>query len=344
MRPDTEKGMVLLMVLVLLAGLSLMLAEFSRLLLTGHSVSAVSRTMLSSKQLIASCEKLAAQILLQKNIRKVSDSMFSPWVEDFPELLAEISADLESGEIAGEILDENSRFPLPAMFARNVKEQAKAHVYATVFTRLVARLLLLRGMADSDSPALEYAEAFTEALLRWGGDVGTDPDEDERQRYIEGTPSFVSPGVRLLSPDELLLVRWQHLTPRQARELIMGDDKLPGLIDLVSVWSTGPMNINTLQPIILESLVPSREKGREFARLVQERRSNPESLLEENWYREAALKSVQSSDEFPFACLGVKSSWFRVSLSVNAGAAQARCIAICRVSANRLQWVLRTFY
>lgn len=343
MRPDTQKGMVLLMVLVLLAGLALMLAEFSRLLLTGHSVSAVSRAMLSSKQLFGSAEALAARILLQKD-PPVADSLFSPWAEDFPLLLEEISVELESSEIAGEISDENSLFPLPALFARNVKEQARAHAHARVFTRLTARLLLLRGIADSDTAADEYAQAFTEALLRWGGAVGAAPDKEEDEEYIEGAPSYLPPRARLLSPDELLLVRWEQVSPDQARDVLLGDDRLPGIIDLVSVWSGGPMNINTLHPVILESLVPDREKGQEFARFVQNVRSNPDSVLEADWYNEAALKSVSSSDEFPFACLGVRSSWFRLSLSVNVGAAQARCVGICRVSGDRLQWASRTFY
>lgn len=341
---DAQRGVVLIMVLVILAGLALTLAEFSRLALTGHSASAAGRAALGTKPLLASGERLAARALLTGRNGADPDTLFSPWAEDFAEMLQVLSPELESADLSGNISDENSRFPLPAMFARSAKEQAVAHNYAAIFTRLTARLLLLHGLAENEPVALEKAETFTKAVRRWGGDVGMTADAEDTAWYLEGTPSYIPPETRFLSAGELLLVRWQDMNEGHARRVILGTREIPGLIDLLSVWCTSSMNINTLHPLLVHALVENPEQAAVFAQYVQRRRSDPDAVLEKNWYRDEAVKASGSDSAlFPFDCVGVRSMYFRVSLTAAYGAAKAECIGICRVNAGRVQWLSRTF-
>lgn len=340
---DARRGAVLIMVLIVLAGLALTLAEFSRLVLTDHSASAAGRAALGTKPLLASGERLAARALLEGRTGTAADTMFAPWAEEFPEILRELSLELESADLSGEISDENSRFPLSALFARSAKEQARAESYAKIFTRLTARLLLLHGLAETEAIALEKAGVFTTAVRHWGGDIGIAADPEDSAWYLEGMPSYIPPRTRFLSVGELLLVRWRDMDEKSVRRVILGTRELPGLIDLLSLWSTGPMNINTLHPLLINALVENPEQALAFSSHVQRHRSNRDAVLEKDWYRDEAVKATGNSALFPFDCVGVRSACFRVSLTAAYGAAKAESVGICRVSGGRVRWLSRIF-
>ncbi len=344
MAHNEQRGVVLVIVLVILAGMTLMLAGIVRLTLTGHSSSLVGRVTLGAKPLFVSAEKMAAGLLLANHAEATPDTMHEAWAESFPVLVQGISSGLESAELAGRITDESARFPLPAMFARSAKEEVLAQKYTEIFVRLTARLLVMHGVVYADSIALEKAKVFAEAILRWGGDRRVQPDPGEWQGYLEGTPSRISPGTRLLSTSELLLVHWKGVGQEQARRVILGGPRGPGLVDLVTVWGMGPMNINTLKPFLVHALIPDPGAASEFVSYVRQYRDNPENELKGLWYKEAALGSVDGSHRFPFACLGESSRYFRVELTVRYGAAEARGIGVCRVRNDHVQWLARNYY
>lgn len=341
---DPQQGVVLVLVLVILAGLTLLLSEFTRLLLLDRTSSTATRASLGAKPLLASGERFAVSILQRNAMAGDPDTPHEPWSRDYPELVREVSQGLDSAELEGEIVDENSLFPLNALLARSVKDEPRADAYAGVFMRLTARLLLEHGLAENRPDAEEKARAFTSAVRRWGGSFGVQADMEEARWYLQGDPSYLPPGSPFLSADELLLIHWQTLSPENARILLRGKGSLPGLLDLVSVWTDGPMNINTLQPRLVAALVEDADAGREFAARILAFREQENALLTKGWYQEEARQATRNTGIFPNRCVGVTSSVYRVLHTVRQGAAEARSMGVCKVDAQTVRWVVRVYW
>ena len=340
----TQRGVVLIMVLVVLAGLALLLSEFSRLLLLDRTSSAAARASLGARPLLASGERFAVLMLRQNALADDPDTAHEPWSKDYPELVARISHDLESAELEGRIVDENSLFPLNALLARSAKDEARADAYAGVFTRLTTRLLLEHGFADNQPEAEQKARDFTAAVRRWGGHFGVQADMEEARWYLENEPSYLAPGSPLLSPEELLLLRWKTLSPESVRALLRGRGSLPGLLDLVSVWSDGPMNINTLHPFLVAALVEDPDAGKEFTARILAFREQEDALLVKGWYQEDVRQATRNTGIFPSRCVSVTSGVYRVLHTVRQGAAEARSMGVCKVDARTSRWLVRMFW
>ena len=340
---DRQQGVVLVMVLVILAGLALLLSEFTRLLLLDRTSSTATRTSLGAKPLLASGERFAVSLLQRNAMAGDPDTLHEPWSRDYPELVRELSQGLESAEMEGEIRDENSLFPLNALLARSVKDEARADAYAGVFMRLTARLLLEHGFAENRQDAEEQARAFVFAIRRWGGSVGAQADVAEARWYLEGDPSYLPPGSPLLSADELLLIHWKTLPPEEVRALLRGKGSLPGLLEFVSVWTDGPMNINTLHPRLVAALVEDPDAGQEFAARILAFREQENAPLAKGWYQEEARRATRNAGIFPYRCVAVTSSVYRVTHTVRQGAAEASSMSVCKVEGQTVRWLVRVF-
>ncbi len=49
---------------------------------------------------------------------------------------------------------------------------------------------------------------------------------------------------------ELLLVYWPDVEQELARKVMLGSEEAPGLLDNCSLWSIGPININTMKTVV----------------------------------------------------------------------------------------------
>ena len=125
--------------------------------------------------------------------------------------------------------------------------------FADILTRLLAGLMRVHGYAGGPDNALALAKEYVDSLRQWGGQ--TETDQDTLKWYLTQTPRYLPPGRPLLAPEEILLVRWPHVEQEWGRDVLRGTKELPGLLETLTIWTQGPMNMNTLQPAVLSALV-----------------------------------------------------------------------------------------
>lgn len=304
-----NRGAVLFLVLILLAGLATLSVQFSRDTLLDKSMSSAEKSVLAAKPLLESGEMLAAYLLV-KNFGVPSDHTS----QQFSLLLQSLSKELHSGELEGHIEDENSFFPINAIFYRKSTEKDQADRYAVLLSRMLAWIMVQHGYKNAES-ALTSAEEFVASLRQWGGNAPL--DEISRHWYLEQNPPCLPPGRPLCSPEEILLVRWPNIEKKLAKQFLLGTKDIPGLLDSCSLWNRGPLNCNTIRPAVIASLMSDLTQSRSFVDAVlkarQEAIKNNDSQWYEKIFSEWGVVSPGSD------ILAWRSRWFRVFLSTGQG-------------------------
>ena len=335
---DQRRGAVLILVLFVLTGLSVLTVEFSRDILLDHAMSTSTRSILAAKPLMESGERLATAVLTRNSEAGTPDHVREDWGL-FGLGLERLSAELPGADLSGSIEDENSRFPINAIFYEREADRARAEAFADILTRLLAGLMRVHGYAGGPDNALALAKEYVNSLRQWGGQ--TETDQDTLKWYLTQTPRYLPPGRPLLAPEEILLVRWPHVEQEWGRDVLRGTKELPGLLETLTIWTQGPMNMNTLQPAVLSALVRDERQARPFVNAVQHYRDNPDNDLGENWYKD--LLSAYDVPALPNGCLDVRSRWYRLNLTVQQGARKICHVGIPgRALMNAARLLIRT--
>lgn len=333
---DRRRGAVLILVLFVLTGLSVLTVEFSRDVLLDHALSASTRSILASKTLMESGERLAAVILTKNSEEGTPDHPREDWGL-FDRELERLSVELQGSTLSGNIEDENSRFPINAIFYEREADRARANAFADILTRLLAGLMRVHGYAGGQDNAAAAARDYVDALRQWGGQ--TDTDEEALKWYLERKPRRLPPGRPLQAPEEILLVRWPNMDEAWARNVLAGTASLPGLLETLTVWTRGPMNMNTLQAAVLGALVRDERQARAFVNAVLRYRNNPDNELGEQWYED--LLSSYDAPPLPNGCLDVRSRWYRLNLTVRQGARKNTLTSVGWVTHEYMTWEYR---
>ena len=236
---DKRRGAVLILVLFVLTGLSVLTVEFSRDILLDHAMSTSTRSILAAKPLMESGERLATAVLTRNSEAGTPDHVREDWGL-FGLGLERLSAELPGADLSGSIEDENSRFPINAIFYEREADRARAEAFADILTRLLAGLMRVHGYAGGPDNALALAKEYVDSLRQWGGQ--TETDQDTLKWYLTQTPRYLPPGRPLLAPEEILLVRWPHVEQEWGRDVLRGTKELPGLLETLTIWTQGPMN------------------------------------------------------------------------------------------------------
>ena len=63
-------------------------------------------------------------------------------------------------------------------------------------------------------------------------------------------PAYYPPLRAPENISELLLVYWPDVEQELARKVMLGSEEAPGLLDNCSLWSIGPININTMKTVV----------------------------------------------------------------------------------------------
>ena len=308
---DKRRGAVLILVLFVLTGLSVLTVEFSRDILLDHAMSTSTRSILAAKPLMESGERLATAVLTRNSEAGTPDHVREDWGL-FGLGLERLSAELPGADLSGSIEDENSRFPINAIFYEREADRARAEAFADILTRLLAGLMRVHGYAGGPDNALALAKEYVDSLRQWGGQ--TETDQDTLKWYLTQTPRYLPPGRPLLAPEEILLVRWPQ----------------------------GPMNMNTLQPAVLSALVRDERQARPFVNAVLHYRDNPDNDLGENWYKD--LLSAYDVPALPNGCLDVRSRWYRLNLTVRQGARKNTLTSVGWVTHEYVTWEYRAVH
>lgn len=338
-----QRGVVLILVLFIISGLSLVSIELNKTVLLDHIFSLTSRSILVSKPLLNTCETLAALFLIRKEQTTEESEYIANFAytqKEFSQFVDIYNEQLKSGTIRIKLEDENARFPIKAMFAEDSAGAQKAEIYQQMFERILIALLIQHGYEGGIDAAKLCAREFLESLLCWGGE--TSLSSEARAWYLEHDPPYLPPFRPPENMAELLLLYWPSVDSELAKRVISGTEDIPGLTDCCTLWSTGPLNINTVHPAVIYGFVDNDAVASAFVETFMRMRANQEERLAPGWYRTIfesygiALPSTLVMSE--------QSRWYRVTSEAGIGVRRLRSVSVGWITKSYMQWVVRFLY
>ncbi|MDE5831684.1 MAG: general secretion pathway protein GspK [Desulfovibrio sp.] len=334
----SEDGAVLIIVLFLMAGIAALSLDLGRDALLDSAFSRSIRARLASKPLLASCENLAARFIVRdfQNAPEVPESMnaknrrLAVWLEDYAD-------HLKSADIEIRIEDENGRFPLRALFPNTKSEKIRAEQYEAMLERIVARLLVARGYEKGEDNARIAARRYVAELLAWGGEK---PVSEEATRwYLDREIPYLPPGRPPESLAELPLVYWPDVDEELAKKVLLGDSDGPGLLENCSLWSRGPINVNSITTVTGWGLADDLATARSFMNELETARAALGDELPRGW--ENDVFSARGLVRPPSSILSDQSRWFRIKATVRQGAAKNSVESVGWITKTRMTWIRR---
>lgn len=221
MKVRDEKGMVLLLVLVVIALLSALLSEFAFSTLVDLRLTETFRDSTKAEYLTIGGIKAGRMILQEDKNSYDAHSQTEFWslgIKDYP---------LADGTISVTIEDLDGRLLLNNM----VDSAGNPNIlYRERFIRLCSEL------------AIDNPEALADALIDWiDADHDPNPGSAEDSDYLTENPPYEATDGPLQSLDELYLVRGFNA------------DTVGRLRPFVSSFGSGRLNVNTAAPELLRS-------------------------------------------------------------------------------------------
>lgn len=330
-----ERGMVVLLVLLMMTVLAFLAVEVSRQAVVDRAGSAGLRASLAGHDLLGSGLVAAGAVLAEDMREGGGDHRYDIW-NDLDVRLREASENLRSGELSGDASDENRFLPINNLVGTTEKTKAEAKLYQGIFLRL------LEGLCEAHSVDGD-PELFLRSLRYWLGDPEAKTYDNEK--YASREPVYSRRGAAFRSPEELMLVHWEGVNDEDFRRVMRGADGIPGLLDYVSVWAPGPLNMNTAPKELIMAMVSEEGLRREYADTVEEYRAGAEHGFAGDWYRDLALGLGIRAASFPSGVLASDSDYFRLRLKASAGAAKSRLFAVVRRDTKGISEVVyRIFY
>ncbi len=202
----------------------------------------------------------------------------------------------EKGRLEVVIYDEDRFF--------NLNKVGDDRIYQAVFERLL-RLL-------------EISPGYTSRLLAW---IGKEPQSFESEYPVKRAP--------LDSPQEL---RFIGMTKEDLYGRTVGDVSYPGLLSLVTTYSSGKININTAPKYILMALDP-RIDSTVADRIIEYRRSKPFKRVNDLVLVEGVTFDILYRIQ---KIIDVKSSHFRIKATVKTGDVETTLEVIYDRNKNRV--------
>lgn len=342
-RRRRQRGVVLILVLFIISGLALVSIELNRTVLLDHIFSLTSRSILVSKPLLNTCETIAAIFLVRKEQTKEGNegiANFAYTQKEFSEFVSIYNKQLKSGTIHVSLEDENSRFPLRALHAEGTTGVQKAQIYRRMFERILTFLLIRHGYEGGNDAARFCAQEFLENLLIWSGEISL--SAEARAEYLAREPPYFPPFRPPESMAELLQISWPSVNRELARRVISGSGEIPGLTDCCTLWSTGPLNINTLQPAVIYGFVDNSAIASQFVDSFLRQRADQGETLIPGWYK--AIFESYGIALPPALVISEQSRWYRVTSEAGIGVRRLRCVSIGWITKSYMQWVTRFLF
>ncbi|WP_243366752.1 general secretion pathway protein GspK [Fundidesulfovibrio soli] len=228
-------------------------------------------------------------------------------------------------KLKGRIVDETGKLPI-----NSIHPDMKGHqTYREAFLRL------LRGrpfLVDS-----ARAEAIASALESWMTSPAKTADLVQADEpYLNAGLPYRVKGGALDTVAELRLVQGV------SDELYFGRPGEVGLKDLVTIWSSGLVNVNTAPLPVLAAMAVGLDqaKSEDFARSVDTFRRTPSNrprLEGTDWL--ATLAQEQGKEALPLGMFTTRSLYFSADLECSSGSVTARAHAVFKrqLNMNKLQ-------
>ncbi|SHJ27743.1 general secretion pathway protein GspK [Halodesulfovibrio aestuarii] len=325
---NKEQGAIIIIILLVLVILSFLAMELSKETLIDHTSSAVVKSSIAGNALCDSGRLLAKEILITDLKESSGDYNFEAW-GSFDSELKEISKELVSGSLSGEITDENALFPINklALLDQNTKQQTEQ--YQAIFLRMLKTLC-----TDLDITSGTPEDLMTSIRI-WQGEELARASEDDTW-YLAQETAYTRTKKPFRSPSEILLLYWPNAQKGDLEKLYYGTDAIKGLRDLITVWGRGPINMNTACDALVYATPSSDEHEEEFLAQATAYRNDPANNFETAWYLNTAkLCGIQEKD-IPNEILSFKTNTFRVNLTAQIGSAHKREVIILRRTIKKI--------
>lgn len=251
---EDERGIALILVLVVIALLVSLVVDFSYTMRVDLTLAANLRD--ETKALYTARSGTEVARLMLKEDDPVYDSLDEDWAQ-FTEHPGFISQD-DEGRFKGTIKDEASKIAINELVteAGEVDEDRLKQL-----TRLFQLLELDLDLIDP--------------ILDW-----LDPDDRPRplgaedEYYLGLSPPYPCKDSPLSAVEELLLVKGM------TEDIFYGDEEKKGLVHYLTTFSEGKVNINTAPSLVLQTLSDSIDEGLAQA-LLDYRQEEPFKTIEE---------------------------------------------------------------
>ncbi len=320
-RSEARRGSILIPVMMIMLLLAYLGLQVGREIAVDYAGSAYLRTSLEAGPALDYGRTVALTLLAEDlKASKTSDNLREEWAN--PDSAFETATEnLDQGELSGVITDEQGLLPINMMRLGGAKDTKAAKAYQVIFLRLMDQLLSHYGV-DGDPKKL------LDSILLWLGDDKGSLDDDSF--YAAQEPPYTRGNDDFHSPEELALVRFDGVSREDWARLLRGEDGTPGLLDFVSVWSEGPINMNTAPEPIVRAVAGGGDKGEDYWQDVRQYRADESNGLGGSWYVNVALASGLQADNFPTKALTSASSMFRIALTYSTGSAVIHSLSVVR--------------
>jgi len=305
MTADNEKGMALLLTLLIVSLVSILTIQLNDSMLANLQGAANLGDSVRLDYTAKSAFNLSRALLTADSLENGYDTLHENWA-NIPFLAASAGITTGSTRVDISVEDLSGKIQVNAL----VEEKNG---------RLVpneAQILLMKNFLSAEVFELdeERSDEIIQSIIDWIDDN----DElsglwgAENNYYLALEKPYPCKNGPIESVNELLLIR--GVTP----ELFYGNDKKPGIANyLTSLGNDGKININTADPFILEAL--NNQIDREVVASMIAYRNNPENDLSDPlWYKKAPL--FPGDVEITGLLLTTSSNYF--SVLVTAGMAK----------------------
>ncbi|MEA4858704.1 MAG: type II secretion system minor pseudopilin GspK [Solidesulfovibrio sp.] len=314
------RGAVLLFVLILVTVLSTLAVQAVR---TSQLEVFASYAGIYADQAEAMAESgllAAGELLLSSELRDTTTvNLTEDWAY-FPDLPRYPGRWFLDGHLRGAIQDETGKFPVNSLHP----DLSGHEIFEAIFLRL------LTGAPYALPP--QRANALLAALVDW-----LDPDDALRAGgaedavYAADRLPYKTRNDSLDTLAELLLVRGF------SRDLLYGRDGAAGLMEVLTVWGPGLINVNTAPLPVLAALPTNVDatRARSVAEAADAYRRDPvrrDSLGATDWLQKAV---PDQGIQWPMAIMTSRSRYFSVTLEGRSGAATKRLYAVLRLGQSK---------
>ena len=308
---NKEQGTIIIIILLVLTALSFLAMELSKETLIDYTSSTSVKSSITGNTLCDSGRLMAKEILATDLKETKGDHKFETWGE-FNTELEEISDELISGSLSGEITDENALFPINRLAVLDNKTKNLNIQYQNVFLRMLKKLCTDLNLT-SGKP-----EDLLISIRIWQGEQLSRAIEDDSWYKGQKIP-YMRTKKPFRSPEEILLLRWPKAKEGDLNKLYYGTDSINGLRSLITIWGEGPINMNTAHDAVLYAIPAITQKKDDFLEKVTSYRNDAANNFETNWFLNAAKFSGIPDKDIPKDILSFKTDTFRVQLTAHVG-------------------------
>lgn len=329
-----NQGTVLLIVLIILIGLAAISAELSQFVLYDYALANLNKRNIQSKILAESGENLAIKLVQYNLSTKVQQQTQKYKIEELGYIWQTIMSSLESEDFSMKIIDENSFFPINNIFITG-DAQKRALYYQQILKSILVILMQKNGYTGTEENAYELAEEMIKAILIWGKKQTL--TLDELKEYSAKSVQCLPPKRPFENPQELNLIAWPAaINQTLVHNVINGTENNKGLVDIITTWSNGPMNIIFLDPLIIQSFCDKQNQSKEFLQQILTERNLKENFNDRTWFRE--IFESFALDLPSQNILFHSSRTFRFYIQVGAGSNKITMVSICTIYDNYIKW------